>query len=67
MAGTEEEEKYTFERKAESTTRPLPKIAAFLLDKEEVLYELMTGSPQDTLRSRKQIIREKESCKCQWI
>ena len=57
VAGTEREEKYMFERKAESTTGPLPQRAAFPLGKEEVLYELRTGSPQDTLRSSKQIIR----------
>lgn len=67
VAGTEGEEKYTFERKAESTTRTLPQKAAFPLGKEEVLYELMTGCPQDTLRSSKQIIRGKKPCKFQWI
>lgn len=59
MAGTESEEKYMLERKAESTTRPLPQRAAFPLGKEEALYEFTAGSPQDTLRSRKQIIRGK--------
>lgn len=61
MAGTEREEKYMFKGKAESTTRPLPQRAAFPPGEEEVLYELMTGAPQDTLRSRKQIVRGKES------